>query len=234
MISRHKMLNLYRIGVLLLVVILGGCAALPLTIPINSNDISALKNSTVTITHQQTQGFLFNTPSTALVDAGVAEWVDSDKAITWGRVLQGNQVPDFTESVAKEFKKQVEGNFILIDSGQVEPFDQSADFSRLTSKYDTDYTLEVRTQFGSFSYGPLSWRTYNLNYSADVVVIRSRDQKPIWKMLCSVGPEEGNPLKVPGNDFLSGNGEKLRTAAEYATSYCGKKLAQEFLITLEK
>ncbi len=228
------MFNCVRIGVLSLVVILGGCAALPPTIPVEPAEISAIKNSTIALTHQQTQGFLFNTPSTALVNAGVAEWIDPDKAITWGKVLEGNQVPDFTESVAKEFTKHAGDNFAFRNSGQVEPFDQSADFSRLTSKYNTDYILEIRTQFGSFSYGPLSWRTYNLNYSADIVVVRSNDQKPVWKMLCSVGPEEGNPLKVPGYDFLSENGEKLRAAAEYATSYCGKKLAQEFLTTLGK
>lgn len=228
------MINPLRIGVLLLVIMLGGCAALPLTIPVESTEISTIKNSTILVTHQQTQGFLFNTPSTALVNAGVAKWIEPEKAITWGKVLEGNQVPDFTEAVAKEFKRHVEEHFALRNSGQVEPFDQSADFSRLTTKYNTDYILEIRTQFGSFSYGPLAWKTYNLNYSADVVVVRTSDQKPVWKMLCSVGPEEGNPLKVPGSDFLSENGKKLRSAAAYATSYCGKKLAQEFLNTLGK
>ncbi len=228
------MFSLLRMSILSLSVILGGCTALPITIPVEPAELSTIKNSTVTITYQQTQGFLFNTPATALVNAGVAKWIDPDKSITWGKVLKGNQVPDFTESVAKEFKVRVGDTFVLKDSGQVESFDQSAKFSRLTSKYDTDYILEIRTFFGSFSYGPLSWKTYNLNYSADIVVIRANDQKPVWKMLCSIGPEEGNPLKVPGSDFLSENGEKLRVAAAYATSYCGKKLAKEFLASLGK
>lgn len=226
------MFTALRISILSLMVILGGCSALPVTIPIEPAEISTIKNSTVTITYQQTQGFLFNTPSTALVNAGVAKWIDPDKAITWGKVLKGNKVPDFTEAVAKAFKAQVGDAFVLKDSGQVEPFDQSDKFSRLTSKYNTDYILEVRTFFGSFSYGPLSWKTYNLNYSADIVVIRASDKKPVWKMLCSIGPEEGNPLKVPGNDFLSKSGQKLRVAAAYSTSYCGKKLAQEFMGSL--
>lgn len=218
---------------LLMATALGGCAALPLTIPVTPNEASAIRNSTVTVTHQQTRGFLFNTPSTALVNAGMAEWVDPSKAITWGGILKGNNVPDFTTAVAKSFKEQIGDRKDIVESGQIEPFDDSADFSRLTSKYTTDYILEIRTFYGGFSYGPMSWDTYNLNYSADAVVVRTSDQTPVWKMKCDIGPEEGNPLKVPGDDFLKEDGDKLRAAAAYATSYCGKQLAQEFLSALE-
>ncbi|WGL15910.1 hypothetical protein PVT68_14165 [Microbulbifer bruguierae] len=228
------MLKSIKIISLSLLSVIGGCAALPLTIPVTPEEASAIGKSTVTITHQQTQGFLFNTPSTALVNAGMAEWVDPSKAITWGGVLKGNRVPDFTESVANEFKNQVTESIVFIDSGQTEPLDQSADFSRLTSKYNTDYILEIRTFYGGFSYGPLAWDTYNLNYSADAVVVRTSDQAAVWKMKCDIGPEEGNPLKVPGEDFLKEDGEKFRAAAAYATTYCGKQLAQKFLSALGK
>lgn len=214
--------------------ILGGCAAVPLTIPVTPEEASQIRGSTITITHQQTQGFMFNTPSTALVNAGMAEWVDPSKAITWRGILDGNRVPDFTESVADEFKNRVFESIVFVDSGQTEPFDQSADFSRLTNKYNTDYILEIRTFYGGFVYGPLAWNTYNLNYSADAVVVRASDQTPVWKMKCDIGPEEGNPLKVPGEDFLKEDGDKLRAAADYATTYCGQQLAQQFLSRLGK
>jgi hypothetical protein len=214
---------------LMLVVLVTGCSALPATIPADATDIAVVKHSTVTLTHQNTQGFMFATPAKALVDAGMATWVEPGKAITWSRVLRENRVPDFTAAVAQGFRKEVGERFEFLESGRVEPFDQSADFSRLATQYDSDYTLEIRTLFGSFVYGPMSWNTYNLRYSADAVLVRRSDQQAVWKSMCGIGPEDGNPLQVPGRDFLSEDGDRLNIAAAYATDYCGRKLAREFM-----
>ena len=79
---------------------LSGCAA-ELLKPVNLSDAdrAAVEASgSVTVTMQNTPGFLFGIPNSALVDAGAADWMDPLNAPTWPRITQIHNIPDFTES----------------------------------------------------------------------------------------------------------------------------------------
>ncbi len=57
----------------------------------------------VTVNLQVTPGFLVNTPSGAVVDAGTAKWQDSSTAPSWGRNTKEHGVEDFTETLREQF-----------------------------------------------------------------------------------------------------------------------------------
>jgi hypothetical protein len=95
-------------------------------------------------------------------------------------------------------------------------------------QYGTDYVLEVRSQYGSFVYGPLSWKTYMLNYSAQARLIRTADEAVVWKHTCQVPAKENEVLQVPVEDFLVGEGEQFRAAAKYSTDSCARQLLADY------
>ncbi|MDC0598619.1 hypothetical protein OAP18_02090 [Gammaproteobacteria bacterium] len=214
-----------------IVLFLSGCGALPQNIPLNEVDKIAIQTADILVTRQLTPGFMFTTPNKALVDAGVAEWADPSKPFTWTLITETHQVPDFTNAVKEAFLSEIADtpNFQRFQiSESVEPWDDSADFSRLAAKYEAEYVLEFKTRIGMFGYNPLSWQTYRMNYFGDMILVRLEDQMPIWKVSCDVRAGDDNPLILPGEDFLKGDGELFRAAAAYATSTCAKQLASEF------
>lgn len=218
----------HRLLLLTGLVLITSCAPLPKKIPVQNEDRSAVQGAEIIVTRQQTPGFIFTTPSKALVDAGMALWADPEKAISWSSVTQEHRVPDFTLAVQESFLDDLAGSKHrtgLQASDSVEPWEESDDFSRLSEKYTSDYVLEFRTRMGVFGYKPFAWRTYRMSYFGELVLIRLTDQKPVWKASCDMRPGDGNPLTLPGSDFLSGDGKLLRAAAAYATKNCGKQLA---------
>ena len=212
----------------LFVVILTGCAG-DLLKPVTLNDSERANveaSGEITVTMQQTPGFLFNTPSTALVGAGMAQWKDPADAHSWSGVTRSHGVPDFTETVREEFLNGLTAmapalNFLAVDGR--EPYSTKLE-TAYVRQYPTDYVLEVRSQYGSFSYGPLSWKTYYLNYSGQARLIRTSDEFVVWKATCSVPAGDHDKLKVPAEDFLEGDGALLRNAADFSTKECARQL----------
>lgn len=84
--------------------LLAGCAGdLLRPVPMGDSDRQSVEASgQTTVTMQQTPGFLFNTPSTALVGAGMGRWKDPENAPSWPNVTRIHGVPDFTETVRDE------------------------------------------------------------------------------------------------------------------------------------
>ena len=212
----------------LLVLLLTGCAG-DLLKPVTINDADRANveaSSLVTVTMQQTPGFLFNTPSTALVGAGMARWKDPADAHSWTGVTRTHGVPDFTETVREELLTGLSVltptlSFSSVDGRQ--PYSTKLE-TAYARQYPTDYVLEVRSQYGSFSYGPLSWKTYYLNYSGQARLIRTSDEVVVWKATCSVPAGDHDELKVPAEDFFEGDGMLLRQAASFSTSECARQL----------
>ena len=212
----------------ILAIMLTGCAGdLLKPVQLDEADRANVEASGhVTVTMQQTPGFLFNTPSTALVGAGMAQWRDSADAHSWSGVTRIHNVPDFTEAVRKELLSGMMAiaptvNFSAVDERQ--PYSTKLE-TAYVRQYPTEYVLEVRSQYGSFSYGPLSWKTYYLNYSGQARLIRTADEVVVWKATCSVPASNHNELEVPANDFFEGDGTTLRNAAQFSTSECARQL----------
>ena len=212
----------------LLVILLTGCAS-DLLKPVTINDADRANveaSSLVTVTMQQTPGFLFNTPSTALVGAGMARWKDPADAHSWTGVTRTHGVPDFTETVREELLTGLSVltptlSFSSVDGRQ--PYSTKLE-TAYARQYPTDYVLEVRSQYGSFSYGPLSWKTYYLNYSGQARLIRTSDEVVVWKATCSVPAGDHDELKVPAEDFFEVDGMRLRQAAIFSTPECARQL----------
>lgn len=212
----------------ILAFVLTGCAG-DLLKPVHLDDVDRANieaSGDVTVTMQQTPGFLFNTPSTALVGAGMAQWRDSADAHSWPGITRHHNVPDFTESVRKELLSGMMDtaptlNFPAVDERQ--PYSTKLE-TAYVRQYPTEYVLEVRSQYGSFSYGPLSWKTYYLNYSGQARLIRTSDEIVVWKATCSVPASDHNELEVPAEDFFEGDGTLLRKAAQFSTSECARQL----------
>ena len=218
----------FSCNVVILSFMLTGCAGeLLKPVHLNGADRANVEASGhVTVTMQQTPGFLFNTPSTALVGAGMAQWRDPADAHSWAGVSRNHNVPDFTESVRKELLSGITAvaptvNFSAADERQ--PYSTKLD-TAYVRQYPTEYVLEVRSQYGSFSYGPLSWKTYYLNYSGQARLIRTSDEIVVWKATCSVPASDHNELEVPAEDFFEGDGTTLRNAAQFSTSECARQL----------
>lgn len=209
---------------------LAGCAALPREIALEPQEASVVRGASITVTRQRTPGFIFATPASALVNSGMFRWRDPEQAITWGLITSTHNVPDFTEEVLEAFLDSVADNSAarLTRSDELEPWKDSADFSRLAGRYQAEYVLEIRTMNGIFGYGPLSWNTYRMNYFAEAVLVRMSDFTPVWKASCQARAEDENPLTLPGKDFLYEDGALLRAAAAYATKTCGEQLAAAF------
>lgn len=212
----------------LLALMLAGCAG-DLLKPVAINDTvrtNVEASSLVTVTMQQTPGFLFNTPSTALVGAGMAQWKDPADAHSWTGVTRTHGVPDFTETVRGEL---LSGLSVMAPTLSFSPVEGRQPYSTkletaYARQYSTDYVLEVRSQYGSFSYKPLAWKTYNLNYSGQARLIRTSDEVVVWKATCSVPAGDHDELKVPAEDFLEGDGTFLRKAAHFSTTECARQI----------
>lgn len=212
----------------LFVLFLTGCAG-DLLKPVSISEadrVNVEASSLVTVTMQQTPGFLFNTPSTALVGAGMAQWKDPADAHSWTGITRTHGVPDFTVTVREEL---LTGLGVLAPTLSFSPVDERQPYSTkldtaYARQYSTDYVLEVRSQYGSFSYGPLSWKTYYLNYSGQARLIRTSDEVVVWKASCSVPAGDHDELKVPAEDFFEGDGSILRKAASFSTSECARQL----------
>jgi hypothetical protein len=210
--------------------VLSGCAALPKSISMDEGSRAALKTSRIAVVTQETPAFMFTTPTQAIVDGVLL--VDVPAGKRWPALIEHHKVPDFTAAVRRTFVEDLQSRglgYSISVSDSVEPNNLSADFSRLTEKHDAEFVLEFRTQFGGLGYGVLSWDTYQLNYLGEAVLVRMTDLKPVWKGSCSVRAADNSALTVPGDDFLKGNGELLREAAEYATQSCGQQLLAAFL-----
>lgn len=207
---------------------LAACAPLPREIPLEPAEQHTVRNASVAVTRQLTPGFIFTTPSKALVDAGMFRWKDPDQALTWGLMTRTHGVPDFTETMLNVFVQAVEGRQ-LVRSNRTETWQQTDDFSYLVGHYQTDYVLELRTMNGIFGYKPLAWKTYQMNYFGEALLIRMSDLTAVWKASCAARAEDDNPLTLPGSDFLAGDGELFRAAAAYATRTCGEQLANAYL-----
>lgn len=212
----------------LMVIILAGCAGeLLKPVAMNAADRANVEASgQVTVAIQQTPGFLFNTPSTALVSAGMAQWKDPADAHSWSGITRHHGVPDFTETVKTELLDGLTVevptlSFSTVDERQ--PYSTKAETAYVRN-HKTNYVLEVRSQYGSFSYGPLSWKTYFLNYSGQARLIRTADELVVWKATCSVPAGDHDELKVPAEDFLEGDGSLLRKAAQFSTKECARQL----------
>ena len=210
------------------VLLLTGCAGdLLKPVALNSVERSNIERSgDITVSMQQTPGFLFNTPSTALVGAGMAEWKDPATAHSWAGVTSRHGVPDFTDTVRDGLQQQLEVlvptiSFSMADGRQ--PYSTKLE-TAYVRQYPTAYVLEVRSQYGSFSYGPLSWKTYYLNYSGQARLIRTSDEAVVWKATCSVPAKGYDQLAVPAEDIFEGDGTRLRGAAEFSTDECVRQL----------
>lgn len=213
---------------LTLFLLLSGCAGdLLKPVPLNDTTRESVEASgPVTVTMQQTPGFLFNTPSTALVGAGIAKWKNPADAQSWTGVTRNHGVPDFTEAVREEL---LNGMTVMAPALTFSKVDERQPYSTkletaYARQYRTDYVLEVRSQYGSFSYGPLSWKTYYLNYSGQARLIRTSDEVVVWKATCSVPAGDHKQLEVPAEDIFEGNGELLRKAAGFSTRECARQL----------
>lgn len=185
----------------------------------------------IVVTMQETPGFMFNTPSGALVDAGMARWREPGNAPTWSRITEAHNVPDFTESVRNKFvadlKRQGGGYTFARPPAEREPFSYDENTAYVT-KYNTDYVMEFRTQNGTFHYGPLSWKTYHMSYFGQARIIRTADQAVVWKANCSIKSSDNPLLEVPVEDFLADEGRRLRDAASYVTTECARQLLKSF------
>lgn len=213
---------------LLLALLLTGCAGdLLKPVPLDDTDRENVEASgRITVTMQQTPGFLFNTPSTALVNAGMARWNDPESAPSWPGIMRIHGVPDFTETVRDEVLNGLTAtapalSFSTGDGRQ--PYSTKLE-TAYVRQYPTDYVFEIRSQYGSFSYGPLSWKTYALNYSGQARLIRTSDEIVVWKATCTVPAGDHDELKVPAEDFLDGDGALLRKAAQFSTKECARQL----------
>lgn len=220
------------VALTLLLLFLSGCAGdLLKPVAMTAADRSTIEASgPVTVAMQATPGFLFNTPSTALVGAGMARWKDPENAPSWPGMMKLHGVPDFTDTVREQF---VDGLTVIAPALSFNAADQRQPYSTkletgYVRQYPTDYVLEVRSQYGSFSYGPMSWKTYALNYSGQARLIRTSDEMVVWKATCSVPAGANDALKVPASDFLEGDGELLRQAAQFSTSDCARQLLNAY------
>lgn len=208
-------------------VALTACGALPQSIEL-TEDQNTLRSEPITTTIQETPPFMFTTPSKALVDANVAVWVDPEHAPSWQRVLEENRIPDFTETLRDKFVDMAgdKYGFSFSIADAIEPTEDSADYSRLTTQYSSPYILELRTKAGMFGHGPLSWQTMFLNYFADATLIRQSDGKPVWRATCQVRDSESDLLSIPSSDVFDGTGEEFRASADYATTSCATQLVE--------
>lgn len=224
------MTRCFQATLIVTAVTLSGCGALPQSIEFKSdgNDVTA---KPITVAVQETPPFMFTTPSKALVDGGVAEWVDPEKAPTWKKVTEANQVPDFTEVLRDKFitRAEEQSNATFLKTDKAEPIKDSEDFTRLTAQYDSAYILELRTKSGMFGHGPISWQTMFMNYFADATLVRNSDGQPVWRATCKVRDEDSDLLSLPSADVFDGSGDEFRAAADFATSSCSKQLVTEFI-----
>ena len=216
-----------------LVIFLAACAGdLLKPIPLAVEEKAKIRSSgAITVTMQKTIGFLFNTPSGAVVDAGLARWKDPSKAPNWAGINRMHKVPDFTESVRNKFisalkKKSRSYKFVAAKQREPHSYKQETDY---VDKYKSKYVLEFRTQHGSFMYGALSWKTYSLNYFGQARIIRVADKQVVWKGNCSVSSKDNALLQVPVADFINGDGKQFKSAAAHVTSSCAKQLLSSFL-----
>lgn len=212
----------------LLIFLLTGCAGeLLKPVPLDAANRQRVEAAgDITVTMQQTPGFLFNTPSTALVGAGMARWKDPGNAPSWVNVTRTHGVPDFTDTLREALLNGLTVTAPSVSFSTSEgrqPYSTKLE-TAYVRQYPTDYVLEVRSQYGSFSYGPMSWKTYFLNYSGQARLIRTADEVVVWKATCSVPAKEHAELQVPAEDFLAGDGELLRKAAEFSTGNCADQL----------
>jgi len=216
----------------LFVLLLTGCAGdLLKPVPLddaNRGNVEAAGR--ITVTMQQTPGFLFNTPSTALVGAGMAKWKDPENAPSWSSVTRIHGVPDFTETVREGLLNGLTATApsLSFSTGEErQPYSTKLE-TAYVRQYPTDYVLEIRSQYGSFSYGPLSWKTYFLNYSGQARLIRTSDEIVVWKATCMVPASDHDELKVPAEDFLEGDGALLQKAAHFSTKECTRQLLASY------
>jgi len=218
-----------------LAITLTGCAGtLMQPVQITTDDRAQFEASgPVTVSMQVTPGIMFNTPTGAVVDYAMWSFKDPADAPSWKKVSAEHDVADLTETVRDKFIADLSNRSALLLS----PVDERQPYSTkeetaYVRQYPTDYVLEVRSQYGSFHYGPLSWKTYFLNYSGQARLIRTADEVVVWKETCQVKAKESDVLQVPYDDFFGGNGEKLRAAAAHATDSCVAQLSASYASTL--
>lgn len=210
--------------------VLSGCGALPQSIEMQESRTKVF-SSDIVVTVQETPGFIFTTPEVALFDTLTWYSERPDSMPSWEGITAFNEIPDFTAEVREKFVAAVDkkGPYSFRLAKKVEPAVDSDDFSRLTSQYDAPYILEIRTKYGSFTHGALSWNTFFLNYLSDATLVRTDDGKAIWRASCAIKASESDLLDVPAEDVLDGTGEDFRAAADHATSVCAERLAESFI-----
>ena len=219
--------------VAILSICLSGCVGTLLEpVPLSNNDRAQfLSAEPVVVTMQKTPGFLFNTPAGALVNAGTATWLKPEEAPSWPRITAQYGIPDFTDAVRSKFVSSLErslGPRSIETAADRLPFSEKQEFGYV-ARYDADYVLEFRTQYGSFHYLPLQWKTYAMNCTGQARIIRVSDQQVVWNATCSVGASDNPSLKVPAKDFLEGDGKLLKQAATFVTDSCTDQLLGQFV-----
>jgi hypothetical protein len=95
---------------------LAGCAGTLLQpVPMTAADRTQFEDSgSVTVTMQETPGFMFMTPSGALVNAGMADWKDPENAPSWPRITSMHGIPDFTDTVREKFQTGLENEVAIL------------------------------------------------------------------------------------------------------------------------
>jgi len=212
--------------------VLTGCAGnLMQPVAMNSDArANFVQAESIAVTMQSTPGFMFTTPAGALVSAGMAKWKDPSRAPSWSSITTVHDVPDFTDTVKTKFLSNIASDIMVLEIETLEarqPYSTKEE-TAYVEQISADYVLEIRTQFGSFGYKPLAWKTYVMNYSGQARIIRTSDQAVVWKASCIVKASESPVLEIPGDDFLEQDGEQFRQAAAYVTDSCARQLHNNF------
>ena len=221
---------LFAIGI---AVFSSGCASSSLQpVSITESERSeVLAADPIFVTRVDTPGFLFNTPAGAVAAADITtNWNNRPVTPSWSGIANIHGVPDFTDSVTTKFTEGLRtvygpSRFEIVDDRLAQDTEAPVDY---VIDYPSNYVLEIRTQFGSFHYLPLKWKTYAMNYSAQARLIRTNDQAIVWSARCHVKASQDPALKVPYDDFIGGDGEGLRNAASLTTQECANQLIDEF------
>jgi len=217
--------------------LLGGCATSNKPVQMGEEErANVIRSGAIAAVHDNLDIFFFETPAGAMVAGGVAKWADSNNAPTWYRITNHHKVPAFAASVQKNFldiigKRKSPYGFNGVEKGVALHDDEHpVDLAQ----FGAPYVLQFRTENGVFVYQLLGPNTYKMSYEGEAALVRIRDKQVIWRGACNIEKDRNPVQTVPGDDFLRGNGEKLRAAAAYVQNACAEELVAQFVQTQGK